>query len=102
MPNTIPVATAQTWVDRWRASDQTLTDIKGFLIPGEDLSSILAESGAVDSRAYLAIDDENQFHLLLVGVDSNGDDMIDEDEGLFIYDFTHPCPPMCSKTGPLK
>lgn len=99
--NTIDPTTAQRWVERWRESGEVL-DLKGFWVPGEDLTQVMAEEGVVDSRFYMAIDDDNQYHLLLVGVDAEGNDMIDADQGWYIYDFSRPCPPMCSKTGPLR
>ncbi len=103
--NTIDVTTATKWIDNWRNSDHSLNlpdnlFIKGFLIPGADLTEVMAETGATDARTYLAIDEDSNFHLLVVGVDANGDDMVDEDRGWYVYDFTRPCPPTCSKTGP--
>jgi hypothetical protein len=38
---------------------------------------------------------------MLVGVDSNGDDMIDSQKGYEIYDFTQPCPDKCDIKSPL-
>lgn len=99
--NTIPVTTALDWVTRWRASTETLP-IKGFLVPGIDLTEVLAEEGVVNVRTYLGIDTNNEYHLLIVGVDDNGNDMLDEANGQYVYDFTEPCPPMCSATGVLR
>lgn len=103
--NTIPVATATKWIDNWRNSNHSLSlsndlFVKGFLIPGDDLTEVMNETGATDARTYLAIDDDGAFHLLVVGVDADGNDMVDEDQGWNVYDFTRPCPPTCSKTGP--
>ena len=92
--NTIPVATAAIWTARWRASNRELP-VNGFLIPGADLTEVLAERGVVNVRTYMGIDDEGQYHLLIVGVDAAGNDMVDEDLGQYVYDFTSPCPPMC-------
>ncbi|PHR26059.1 MAG: hypothetical protein COA38_15725 [Fluviicola sp.] len=100
--NTIPVDQAVTWVTRWRESDHNLGNIKGFFIPGVDLIELLGEEGVADSRTYMAIDDDSQFHILLVAVDDSGNDMIDEAAGQYVYDFTKPCPPICSETGPLR
>lgn len=99
--NTIPVATAAIWTRRWRDSNHDL-QINGFLIPGVDLTEVLAEPGVVDVRAYMAIDDREANHLLIVGVDANGNDMVDEDLGQYVYDFTQPCPPMCGTPSPLN
>ena len=108
-PKAIDLITATDWIERWRdpENNHKLVNssgelIKGFLIPGQDLTEVMAETGAVDARSYIGLDPEGQFHLLIVGVDVDGDDMVNEDEGQYVYDFTKPCPPMCSKTGPLK
>ncbi|NVK64829.1 MAG: hypothetical protein HWE22_09590 [Flavobacteriales bacterium] len=105
--NTISVETATEWVNRWKESEHTLvnddgTFIKGFFIPGDDLNEVMRETGASDARSYLGIDDNHEFHLLVVGVDDNGNDMVDPEKGCYVYDFTRPCPPTCSKTGPFK
>ena len=98
---TIPVETAVRWVDRWRCSKDKTVDLKGFFVPKQDLSGILTEN-VLGCREYLAIDDSGQLHLLIVGVDSEGNDLVDPKKGEYVYDFTRPCPPMCSKTGPFK
>ena len=99
--NTIPVSQALDWVTRWRGSSEVMP-IKGFLIPGADLTEVLAEKGVVNTRAYMGMDENNEYHLLIVGVDDSGNDMLDEDQGQYVYDFTQPCPPICSATGPLR
>lgn len=98
--NTIPLQEAVNWVDRWRNSDRNLNDINGFFIPGIDLTELLSEEGVADARTYMAINDDGQFHILLVAVDDAGNDMVDEAAGQYVYDFTKPCPPICSNTGP--
>ncbi|MCJ8288182.1 MAG: hypothetical protein HRT58_02535 [Crocinitomicaceae bacterium] len=100
-PNAIPIAKATNWVNRWRESDGNLPK-KGFLIPKIDITEVMQESGVTNLRSYLAIDDDLEFHLLTVGVDVEGNDMVDEAAGQYVYDFTKPCPPICSETGPLK
>lgn len=102
--NAIDITTATDWVDRWRATTVN-PPVKGFLIPQIDISSAMAESGFEDIRAYMGIelkDGEKIYHLLIVGVDAEGNDMVDPDLGQYVYDFTRPCPSLCSKTGPLK
>ena len=80
--------------------------LKGFLVPKVDFTEALAE-GAAAIRTYMGIDptDENEetkYHILVVGVDDEGNDMLDPDLGQYVYDFSQPCPPMCSDTGTLK
>jgi hypothetical protein len=103
--DTIPVATALIWVTKWRESDQVLPK-KGFLIPKIDITEVMTENVSA-VRTYMAIDpddesEDTKYHLLVVGIDSNGDDMLDPDLGQYVYDFTKPCPSICSGTGVLK
>ena len=99
--NAIEIGVATQWVDRWRASSENL-DLKGFFIPKIDITEVMAESGVENIRGYMAINDSNEYHLLIVGVDSDGNDMVDPELGQYVYDFTEPCPATCSNTGPLK
>jgi len=89
----------------WRALAQRKLGnddfVKAFTIPMIDFAQIKAE-GAVGLRAYLADSATGEKKLLIVGVDRNGDDMIDYDNNQFIYDFTTPCPPMCREGSPLN
>ena len=111
MPNTLPpnaieITQAVTWVNKWRDLDPRILPLKGFVIPKVDLTEVLGEE-PTSVRTYMAIDpddtnDETKYHLLVVGVDSSGNDMVDPDKGEYVYDFTQPCPSICSNTGPLK
>ena len=104
----IPTATAVTWVNNWRDPKRTVSidDIKGFFVPHDDVQKAMAETGAVNIRMYIGLEfkvkNTHEFHLLVVGVDDKGNDIINEEKGLYVYDFTQPCPSMCSETGPLK
>lgn len=104
--NAIDIDTAVLWVDTWRAEDPRILPLKGFVIPKVDLTEVLAE-GAISVRSYMAIDPTNEdneakYHILIVGVDSEGNDMLDPALGQYVYDFSHPCPPTCSGSGRLK
>ena len=89
----------------WRAIANTKLKgndyIKAFLIPVVDFSEILCE-GAVGIRAYLGSAADGSKKLLLVGVDAHGKDMIDYDNGEYVFDFTTPCPAMCDVDSPLN
>lgn len=104
-PNAIELDKAVIWVTKWRESDRILP-LKGFLIPKIDITEVMAENvHAV--RTYMGIDpddnnDETKYHLLVVGIDDAGDDMLNPDKGEFVYDFTQPCPSTCSHTGVLR
>lgn len=102
--NVIPLNEAIIEAANWRMlAQQKLGNedfVKAFTIPMVDFTQIVAE-GAVQLRAYLGESANGEKKLLFVGVDSNGDDMIDYDKNQFVYDFTHPCPPMCRTGSPL-
>ena len=94
----ISLSDAKNWVKSWRTNPPTEL-AKGHLIPGEALSELLATEGVVDVRAYMGVDESGTQKLMFVGVDANGNDMIDVNN--FIYDSTKPCPPNCDSISPL-
>ncbi|UGS22923.1 hypothetical protein [Flavobacterium channae] len=99
MPNyTITLDEAKEWTSSWRTNPPK--DLaKGHLIPGDALRELLATDGVVDVRAYMGVDSTGTQKLMFVGVDVNGNDMIDNNN--LIYDSTKPCPPNCDPTSPL-
>ena len=97
--NTIPLTTAQDWAQRWKTNP--VTGVKAFLIPEEDTVQLYNEPEVFSIRAYLGVDPKGKAHLMLVGVDGNGKDLIDAQKGWYIYDFTLPCPTTCDVTSPL-
>jgi hypothetical protein len=106
-PNAIPFDTAKKWVDNWKASDHRLVnqqgqDIINFFVPKIDLSEVLNEKGTNAVRTYLGIDETGEFHLLIAAVDSDDNVLVDPKLGQYVYDFTRPCPPTCSKNDPFK
>lgn len=108
--STISLEQAQNWITRWKEGqikNNIVYSIKAFLIPGIDLKEVLAEEGVQDVRSYIGVDEYNKPHLLIVGVDAKGNDMINKEEavnlkkGWYIYDFTVPCPNTCDVNSPL-
>ncbi|PPK94750.1 MULTISPECIES: hypothetical protein [Nonlabens] len=93
--NVVPLSDAQKWVANWRSSENKIlgNTIKAYEAPGVDFAETLAESGAVNTRLYLAIDGKGTLKTLIVGVDKNGKDMIDATKEWFIYDATSTIPP---------
>jgi len=100
--NTITLEKAQNWSARWKEEQSKGTEapVTAFLIPGIDVTQVMNEDKVIDVRAYLGIDETNTERLMIVGVDADGNDMIDDSKGFYIYDFTIPCPPNCNKKGP--
>jgi len=93
-PKAIPLATAAAWTLAWRERKK-IENIDGYFIPMEDIDEARSETGITNMRGYMGIDDKGVNHLLLVGVDNKGNDMIDEEAGQFVYDYTKPCPQQC-------
>lgn len=115
--NTICLDTAVAWTTAWRSQDGTFTDhssLKAFLIPLPDLQEVMKEPNVVNVRAYIGVDatNDNQPHLIIVGVNAAGEDIIykaagegcDDENGNVntgLYDFSDPCPTTCDINSPL-
>ena len=97
--NTITLETAQLWASNWRRNPEN--SVKAFLIPSTDITELLEYEGVTDIRTYVGIDERGTHKLMLVGVDADGNDLIDDVKGQYIYDFTKPCPPVCDVNSPL-
>lgn len=95
---TITLDEAKKWVSSWRTNPPK--DLaKGHFIPGAALKELLANKNLVDVRAYMGVDETNTQKLIFVGVDSDGKDLIGENNP--IYDHTEPCPKKCDTSSPL-
>lgn len=97
--NTITLEQAQQWAKNWR--DNPDTAVIAFFIPEVDLTQVIAERETVNVRTYLGIDDLGNSKLMIVGVDANGNDLINDAKGQYIYDFTVGCPQNCDVNSPL-
>lgn len=102
----ISIETAQNWQTNWNengAKYLSENPLKAFLIPGDDIKGIIKNDHTFHIRGYLGLQElDGSFipHMMVVGVDKNGNDMVDYNKELYIYDFTSPCPNTCSKEGP--
>ena len=97
--NTITLATAQNWAAKWQSNPDH--KIKAFLIPKEDITQLFEYEGVCDVRTYIGIDENGIHKLMIVGTDAAGNDLIDDQNKQYIYDFTQPCPPLCDSKSPL-
>jgi hypothetical protein len=95
---TITLKEAQDWATSWRTNPPKKL-AKGHLISGTALSELLAIAGVVNVRAYMGVDDKGVQKLMLVGVDTQGKDLIDANHP--VYDKTNPCPDICDPSSPL-
>lgn len=98
---TISLVEAQTRATRWRAQSIEGNNFKGSLISKEDLQGLVNEIGENGVRAYNGINDKGEYKLMIVAVDENGNDLIDDKNGFYIYDFTTPCPDKCDINSPM-
>ena len=97
--NTITLQQAQLWAQNWRRNPDSA--IIAFLVPGIDLTEVMAEKETVNVRTYFGIDEKGDSKLMIVGVDAGGKDLIDDAKGQYIYDFSSGCRPDCDFNSPL-
>lgn len=101
----LDIATAKKWTSNFRskanASDEILAHYFGF----EIIQKILGQEGCVGIRIYYALDDNGEKKLLLVGVDSKGENLLPleggrtSDDGDVVADYSYPCPDYCPGNG---
>ncbi|HLA55576.1 MAG TPA: hypothetical protein VK623_05730 [Flavobacterium sp.] len=91
---TITVEEAQALVRSF--SKKFPNEIKALYIGSENVQTLIDQDDCMGVRIYNGYDDkEGRINLFMVGVDSNGNDMID-----IIMDRMSPCPPNCDPTTP--
>ena len=96
--DTIPIATFNQWKAAWVEKSHSLHDtLRYFDMNKIDLSELLGENPD-HARFYLGLDTLVRpwfTHLMLIGVDAHGKEMLDPGKGDNVYDVTRPCPPNC-------
>ena len=97
--NTIPLETAKIWAAAWQSDPANKT--KAFLIPKEDITQLFEYDGVCNVRTYFGMDESGNQKLMIVGVDANGNDLIDDARQQYIYDFALKCPDVCDTRSPL-
>lgn len=101
----IDLETAKRWAANYRATLKNPDDVQAHYFGFEIIQQILTQSGCVGMRIYYAIDENGEKKLLLVGVDSKGENLLPleggktTDGGGTIADFSFPCPSTCPGTG---
>ena len=100
----IDSSTAVQWAHDWRRdhaawwANTNNEQPYGFTLPKADFLAILAEENIDSVRLYLGlkpVGKMQELKLIVVGVDSNGDNLFDYSEGDKSYDLTAICPPIC-------
>jgi hypothetical protein len=102
LQDTIPNDTFSTWALRWQTNQKTWmqsNSINYFNMPKVDLTELVAQSGVDSTRFYIGLNAQNVIHLMAVGVDSRGNNMLDNSQGQFAYDVSKPCPTLCGSGG---
>jgi hypothetical protein len=76
--------------------------IRYFHLPIVDLSEVLNENAA-GSKFYMGLENKKkggqEIKLMLVGTRKDGSDLIDYENGNYVYDFSKSCPPFCDDEG---
>ena len=91
----ISLETAATLTANYRSENPNSTIAHFF---GRDiLNQLLEQSECVGVRVYYGMSDDGQQELVLVGVDSDENDILD-----LIADLSMPCPKTCSTPNPLN
>lgn len=93
----ISLEEAAEYTARYRTSHAT-DDIIGLYYSKTFLASVLAQEGCVGARVYFGESADGEPQLILVGVDSDGNDLT----GGIIGEYGQPCPPYCSEPHPLN
>ncbi len=95
----ISLETAKAWTANYRSKYPE--EIKAHFFGSEIINKILAQSDCIGMRMYYAIDDNGGKQIILVGVDSNGNNMepttleLNLDDPNTIADISYPCPSFC-------
>lgn len=101
MPNyIINLSDAESWGRSWQTTPPK--DLaKAHQIPLEVLNGLIETPDMASVRAYMGVDSGGIQRLMIVAVDSNGNDLIDNNNNQFIYSGTSPCPENCDTSSPL-
>ena len=92
--HSISRAAAAAMTRRYRAAPDKGPQL-AFMFPRDVYERLLAQPGCAGIRAYEALDEKGERQAVLVGVDKNGDDMMDG----MLFDLSFPCPPYCGGGG---
>lgn len=101
--NPLDLATAKRWTANFRETLENENEIQAHYFGSEIIQNILSQSNCVGIRVYYALDDNGEKKLLLVGVDSTGENLLpsangkvgEGDDGKTVGDYSWPCPDYC-------
>lgn len=90
----ITLAEGVAYTTAWRDKNPDL--VRAFKVDKAAMTELFSDSNAVAFRAYLGYDG-NTPQLVMVGVDSDGNDILDP-----VYDHAGPCPENCDEDSVLN
>lgn len=90
----IVIGEARDMVDRYRRAVQR----SGGAFKKSALERLLSQTGCVGMRIYYGMHPDGQPALILVGVDENGEELLDGE----LLENNFPCPPFCPKGPSLR
>jgi hypothetical protein len=93
----ITLTEASAMTKRFRDNSPS-TAIIALVIGASKIQQILDQTGCEGLRAYYALDDSNNPQLVYVGVDADGNDLVNGVLG----DRNFPCPASCSSANALN
>ena len=92
----ISLSEASQWTANYRNANPG--QVIAHALGSGAITAILTQSGCVGIRVYYALNNEGEKQIVIVGVDSQGNDLYN---GL-LADRTFNCPPICSTANPLN
>ena len=101
----IDLTTAKQWTANYRSKLESPNEVSAHYFGSEIIQQILSESNCVGIRIYYAIDENGEKKLILVGVDSEGENLLPSsggkisDGGNTLADYSWPCPDYCPGNG---
>ena len=104
----IPLEEAIQWTKNYRDKHKEPGEIRAHAFGSNIIKEVMGQPGCVGMRIYYALDDKDNKHLLLVGIDKDGNDQIPSNDqtktsssGGVVGDRSTNCPPDCAVNSPL-
>jgi hypothetical protein len=101
----ISLSDAATMTSNYRSANPGSNTILGHFWGKNKIQSLFNQTGCVGLRVYYGINGSGSSsapELVLVGVDSSGNDILTPTTNPLILDRSTPCPPTCSSSNSLN